>query len=150
MDHSYKNWTILSRSKKIWSPLDFNFENGDLKTIPHWIGLTFHRATGLTGLEVKQFSEKAQTLPKDHLEHPLRPRWTTHIRTGPFWARQQKIWSPFDFNFENYDLKTIPHWIGLTFHRATETAVYFTSLTGIEVPNWTRGPKVLWKGPNTT
>ena len=75
-----------------------NFENGDLKTIPHWRGLTFHRATetavyytSLTGLEVQKCSEKAQTLPKDHLEHHIRPRWTSQIRIEPFLARQTRF-----------------------------------------------------------
>ena len=51
--------------------------------------------TSLIGLEVQKSSEKTQTLPKDHLEHPLRPRWTTQIRIGPFWAvhkRFEVIW----------------------------------------------------------
>ena len=47
--------------------------------------------TSLIGLEVQKSSEKTQTLPKDHLEHPLRPRWTTHIRIGPFWAMHKRF-----------------------------------------------------------
>ena len=42
--------------------------------------------------------EKAKTLPQDHLEHPLRPRWTTQIRIGPFWAvhkRFEVLWPSF-------------------------------------------------------
>ena len=72
---------------KYSSSLDLNFENGDLKTIPYWTGPTFHQATetalyytSLTGLDVQKSSEKAQTLPKDHLELPLKPRWTTNLK----------------------------------------------------------------------
>ena len=45
----------------------------------------------LTGLEVQKCSEKAQKLPKDHLQYHLRPRWTSQIIIGPFLAGQTRF-----------------------------------------------------------
>ena len=85
-----RNMTNILKLQKALQRIIFSLRN------PGQIWTNIVRYTSLTGLEVQKCHEKAQTLPKDHLEHHLRPKWTNQIRIGSFLAGQTKfdvLWS---------------------------------------------------------
>ena len=79
---------LNNHRKSIRLPLFFPAQNSPILIGVVYLGLRGYSRWSLgsiwacsrtVGLEVKKCSKKAQTLPKNHLEYNLKPRWTTPI-----------------------------------------------------------------------